>query len=126
MKIEVISPHGFCAGVTAALLKAQCLLDLQPSTFNLQPVYCLHELVHNEIVVGELKRRGMKFVENVEEIPEGSTVLFSAHGVSPSVRASADARNLKVVDATCPFVEKVHKAARDFAAKGLPVVVIVV
>ena len=124
MKIEVISPHGFCAGVTAALRKAQCLLDLQPSTFNLQPVYCLHELVHNEIVVGELKRRGMKFVENVEEIPEGSTVLFSAHGVSPSVRASADARNLKVVDATCPFVEKVHKAARDFAAKGLPVVVI--
>ena len=128
MKIEVISPHGFCAGVTAALHKAQHLLaaDYQLSTTNYQlpTVYCLHELVHNEIVVGELKRRGMKFVEKVEEIPEGATVLFSAHGVSPSVRASADARNLKVVDATCPFVEKVHKAARDFAAKGLPVVVI--
>ena len=115
MKIEIIEPHGFCAGVTAALKKA---LSLRP------PVYCLHELVHNEIVVSDLRARGFSFVESVDEVPEGATVLFSAHGVSPAVRAAAASRRLNVVGATCPFVERVHSAARDFAAKGLPVVVV--
>jgi len=115
MTITAIEPHGFCAGVTAALRKA---LSLCP------PVYCLHELVHNEIVVSDLKSRGFSFVESVDDIPEGATVLFSAHGVSPAVRAAAAARGLDVVDATCPFVERVHSAARSFAAKGLPVVVV--
>lgn len=118
MKIVVIEPHGFCAGVTNALCKAQSLLS--PSA----PVYCLHELVHNELVVNDLKRRGMVFVESLDEVPEGATVLFSAHGVSPAVRAQAASRKLKVVDATCPFVEKVHKAAKEFASRGLKVVVI--
>ena len=118
MKIVAIEPHGFCAGVTNALRKAQSLLS--PSA----PVYCLHELVHNELVVNDLKRRGMVFVESLDEVPEGATVLFSAHGVSPAVRAQAAARKLKVVDATCPFVEKVHKAAKEFASRGLKVVVI--
>ena len=115
MKVTVVEPHGFCAGVTAALRTA---LSVEP------PVYCLHELVHNEIVVGDLRSRGFVFVERVEDVPEGSAVLFSALGVSPAVRARAEGRGLKVVDATCPFVERVHRAARDFAAKGLPVVVI--
>ena len=120
MRIVAIEPHGFCAGVTAALRKALSLLDRRsPRT-----VYCLHELVHNEIVVGDLKRRGMVFVESLDEVPVGATVLFSAHGVSPTVRTRAAERKLEVVDATCPFVEKVHRAARDFAARGLRVVVI--
>ena len=120
MQVEVLEPHGFCAGVTAALRKALALVrDGAADT-----VYCLHELVHNEIVVGDLTRRGFKFVESVADVPEGATVLFSAHGVSPAVRRAAAARRLKVVDATCPFVTRVHTAAREFAARGLPVVVI--
>ena len=129
MKIVVIEPHGFCAGVTNALRKAQSLLGSDSNTHQLNnsstsTVYCLHELVHNELVVNDLKRRGMVFVESPDEVPEGSTLLFSAHGVSPAVRAQAAARGLKVVDATCPFVEKVHRAAKEFASRGLKVVVI--
>lgn len=114
MRLEVINPHGFCAGVTHALKLA----------LSLNGVYCLHELVHNEIVVEGLKKRGFKFVENIEEVPEGETVLFSAHGVSPAVKEAAKKRSLKVVDATCPFVERVHREARAFAEKGYQVVVI--
>lgn len=125
MRIQVIEPHGFCAGVTAALRKAQSLLSPSaPCTLHPAPVYCLHELVHNELVVNDLKRLGMVFVESLNEVPEGATVLFSAHGVSPAVRAQAEERKLMVVDATCPFVEKVHKAAKEFASRGLKVVVI--
>ena len=89
MTISVIEPHGFCAGVTAALKKALSLaatLRDNPST----SLYCLHELVHNEIVVDELKKRGFSFVESLTEVPDGATVLFSAHGVSPEVRALAE------------------------------------
>lgn len=118
MQVIVLEPHGFCAGVTAALRKALSLAD------GAQTIYCLHELVHNELVVGDLKRRGFVFVESVDDIPEGATVLFSAHGVSPAVRRAAAARRLTVVDATCPFVTRVHTAARTFAEQGLPVVVI--
>ena len=88
------------------------------------PVWCLHELVHNAVVVGELRERGMKFVESLEEVPEGETVLFSAHGVSPGVRALAEARGLKVIDATCPFVARAHRQARAFAAHGVPTVIV--
>ena len=131
MTISVIEPHGFCAGVTAALKKALSLAakprdasnpqTLKPSNPSL---YCLHELVHNEIVVEELKKRGFVFVESLAEVPDGATVLFSAHGVAPQIREAAKARGLGVVDATCPFVERVHKAAREFAAKGHRIVVI--
>ena len=120
MKVTVIEPHGFCAGVTAALKKAIGLSSRRSGS----AVYCLHELVHNDIVVNDLGRRGFTFVESVEEVPEGATVLFSAHGVSPAVRRRAAERRLEVVDATCPFVERVHKAAKEFAARGLRVVVI--
>ena len=119
MTVELLEPHGFCAGVSAALAKAETSLAKADGR-----VYCLHELVHNEIVVRELRSRGMVFVESVEEVPEGATVLFSAHGVGPSVRARARERNLEILDATCPFVEKVHRAAGEFAKAGLPVVVI--
>ena len=114
MTVEVIEPHGLCAGVNAAVAKALKLRD----------VYCLHELVHNEIVVGDLKALGYRFVDRVEDVPEGKTVVFSAHGVPPRVREVAAARHLKVVDATCPFVTKVHRAAKAFADRGLPVVIL--
>ena len=114
MNVEIIEPHGLCAGVNAAIAKALKLKD----------VYCLHELVHNEIVTEELKALGYRFVEDIDDVPKGATVVFSAHGVSPQVRARAKARRLKVIDTTCPFVAKVHKAARDFSARGLPVVII--
>jgi len=114
VKVEVIEPHGLCAGVNAAIAKA----------LRLRNVYCLHELVHNEIVVGELKDLGFRFVDRIEDVPDGETVVFSAHGVAPSVRSYASEHGMKVVDTTCPFVSKVHRAARDFAKKGLPVAVI--
>ena len=103
-----------CGGVNAAIAKALKLRD----------VYCLHELVHNEIVVGELRDLGFKFVERIEDVPEGETVVFSAHGVSPAVREIAKQRKLKVVDTTCPFVAKVHRAAKAFSDRGLPVVIL--
>ena len=114
MKIEIIEPHGLCAGVNAAISRALKLRD----------VYCLHELVHNEIVTEELKALGYRFVDRIEDVPEGATVVFSAHGVSPAVRAAAKARKLKVVDTTCPFVAKVHKAAKAFSDRGLPVLIL--
>ena len=114
MKIEVIEPHGLCAGVNSAIAKALALRN----------VYCLHELVHNEIVVDELKGLGYRFVDRIEDVPDGETVVFSAHGVAPQVRAYAETHGMKVVDTTCPFVAKVHRAARDFVKKGLPVAVI--
>ncbi|MGN0853940.1 MAG: 4-hydroxy-3-methylbut-2-enyl diphosphate reductase [Kiritimatiellia bacterium] len=119
MTVHVLNPHGFCAGVTGAIHKALALLAAAP-----RPIYCLHELVHNEIVVSGLKARGMVFVESLEEIPDGATVLFSAHGVSPAVRADAAARHLRIVDATCPFVTRVHRAAAAYAAHGLQVVIL--
>jgi len=118
MNVVVLEPHGFCAGVTGALRKAYSTASSSSS------VYCLHELVHNEIVVGDLKARGFVFVDGLEEVPDGATVLFSAHGVAPQVREAARVRGLRLVDATCPFVERVHRAAREFVARGLSVVVV--
>ncbi len=115
MVVEVIQPHGFCMGVERALAMAA---ELRP------PVFCLHELVHNEQVVDGLRKKGMSFVESLADVPEGSTVLFSAHGVAPAVRAEAAKRGLSVIDATCPFVARVHRAAREFAERGVPVVVV--
>ena len=120
MKVEVIEPHGFCMGVKAAVEKASRTLSLSRA----QTVWCLHELVHNEQVVADLKARGMRFVDSLDDVPDGATVLFSAHGVSPAVREEAQRRGLAVVDATCPFVARAHRAAREFAARGVPVVVV--
>ena len=118
LEITVIEPHGFCSGVRAAVEMARHALSVHGE------VWCLHELVHNGTVVDELKEGGMKFVESLEDVPEGGTVLFSAHGVPPGVRALAEARRLKVVDATCPFVARAHRQVREFAARGVPVVVV--
>lgn len=114
MKVEAIKPHGMCAGVNAAIATA----------LSLKNVYCLHELVHNEIVIEELKDLGFKFVDDIEEIPDGSCAVFSAHGVSPAVRRRAAEKNLKVIDTTCPFVDKVHRAAADFHRRSVPLVII--
>ena len=114
MKVEVIEPHGLCAGVNAAISKA----------LTLKNVYCLHSLVHNDIVVDELRALGFRFVERIEDVPRGETVVFSAHGVSPQVREAAAARGLKVVDTTCPSVARVHRAAKRFSDRGLPVVIL--
>ena len=114
MKIEILEPHGLCAGVNAAIATA----------LRLRNVYCLHELVHNEIVIRELKELGFRFVDRIEDVPEGETVVFSAHGVSPRTREIAVSRRLKVVDTTCPFVARVHRAAKAFSTKGLPVVIL--
>ena len=121
MEVEVIEPHGFCSGVSRALRLAEdALASASPSN----PVYCLRAIVHNELVTGSLARRGMRFVESLSEVPEGATVLFSAHGVSPAVRAEAEGRRLVVVDATCPFVERAHRQLRGYAERGIPAVVV--
>ena len=107
-------------GVRAAVEKASRTLSLSSG----KAVYCLHVLVHNEQVVADLKARGMRFVESLDDVPDGATVLFSAHGVAPAVRDEAQRRGLAVVDATCPFVGRAHRAVREFAARGVPVVVV--
>ena len=114
MKIETIEPHGLCAGVNAAIAKA----------LGLRNAYCLHELVHNEMVVGELKALGHIFVDRMEDVPDGATVVFSAHGVPPAARRYAAAHGMTVVDTTCPFVAKAHRAVRDFAGRGVPVAIL--
>ncbi len=114
MKIEVINPHGLCSGVNAAIAKA----------LKLRNVYCLHHLVHNEIVIDELKALGFRFVDDIEAVPDGETVVFSAHGVSPQIRKRAEEKKLKIVDTTCPFVERVHRDVRTFQEQGLKVIVL--
>lgn len=118
MKIVTIEPHGFCSGVRAAVEMARRALSSGGA------VWCLHELVHNGAVVDELRERGMRFVESLDDVPEGETVLFSAHGVPPSARAQAAARGLMMIDATCPFVARAHRQVREFAARGVPVAVV--
>jgi len=118
LEITVIEPHGFCSGVRAAVEMARHALSVHGE------VWCLHELVHNGAVVDELRKNGMRFVERLEDVPEGGVVLFSAHGVPPSVRAQAAARGLQVIDATCPFVARAHRQVREFAERGVPVVVV--
>ncbi len=118
MKLEVLNPHGFCAGVAGALRKAHALAAEG------QRVYCYHQIVHNEAVVRDLEQKGFIFIEDLSQVPEGEIVLFSAHGVSPAVRAEAIERKLRIVDATCPFVARVHQEARALAERGLPVVII--
>ena len=103
MKILLANPRGFCAGVDRAIEIVERALALHGA-----PIYVRHEVVHNKFVVQSLKSKGAVFVEELEEIPEGSTVVFSAHGVAQAVRRDAEGRGLKVFDATCPLVTKVH------------------
>lgn len=117
-RLVIAKPHGFCSGVTRAVKIAESLL------VDGQTVYCLHEIVHNEQVVANLAARGMKFVQDVCEVPPGSKLLFSAHGVSPEVRRAAAERMLECVDATCPFVQRVHETVRRCAGEGMQIICI--
>jgi 4-hydroxy-3-methylbut-2-enyl diphosphate reductase len=118
-RVLLASPRGYCAGVERAVETVERALALYG-----KPVYVRKQIVHNSHVVRELEERGAIFVDSVEEIPEGSPVVFSAHGVAPSVREAADARDLTSIDATCPLVTKVHTQARRFAQRGCTVVLI--
>src|SRR6058998_2634696 len=118
-KIYLAAPRGYCAGVDRAVQTVEHALDLCGA-----PVYVRKEIVHNKHVVDELRERGAIFVDSEQEVPEGSTVVFSAHGVAPSVHAGARERSLHTIDATCPLVTKVHVEAKKFAADGYTIVLI--
>ena len=125
MKIEVLSPHGFCGGVACAIKMAQEALAARGREGNgAATVYCLHEIVHSEQVVQDLTAKGMCFVESVEEVPKGAVLLISAHGAPPAVSDAAAARGLQVIDATCPFVTENHQTIRANHAKGMRTVVV--
>ena len=117
--VVVASPRGYCAGVDRAVVTVEKALDLYGP-----PVYVRKQIVHNRHVVEDLEARGAIFVEELEEVPEGSTVVFSAHGVSPAVHAEAADRQLKTIDATCPLVTKVHNEAKRFANEGHQILLI--
>jgi 4-hydroxy-3-methylbut-2-en-1-yl diphosphate reductase len=118
-KLLLASPRGYCAGVERAVETVERALELYGA-----PVYVRKQIVHNLHVVRELEGRGAIFVEEETEVPEGSTVVFSAHGVAPSVHANASALHLNTIDATCPLVTKVHVQARRYAADGYTVILI--
>jgi 4-hydroxy-3-methylbut-2-en-1-yl diphosphate reductase len=118
-KIILLKPRGFCAGVVRAIDVVKISLDLYGA-----PIYVRKEIVHNRHVVDELRSAGAIFVEELNEVPEGARVIFSAHGVSPAVRAEAQQRRLQVIDATCPLVTKVHLEAVRFAKQGYTIVLI--
>lgn len=114
-----VRPRGFCAGV----VRAVDIVELALEAYG-RPVYVHHEIVHNRYVVDQLRRRGAIFVESIEEVPTGAVLVFSAHGVPPRVRTEAQERNLKVIDATCPLVTKVHLEALKFAREGRTLILI--
>ncbi|SDK12479.1 4-hydroxy-3-methylbut-2-enyl diphosphate reductase [Ferrimonas sediminum] len=119
MQIRLANPRGFCAGVDRAISIVERALELfEP------PIYVRHEVVHNRYVVDSLRQRGAVFVDELHEVPDNSIVIFSAHGVSQAVRKEADARGLKVFDATCPLVTKVHMQVTRASRKGQECVLI--
>jgi 4-hydroxy-3-methylbut-2-enyl diphosphate reductase len=118
-KLLLAAPRGYCAGVDRAVQTVEHALDIYGA-----PVYVRKEIVHNKHVVEELRERGAIFVDQETQVPEGSTVVFSAHGVAPSVHANAAERSLFAIDATCPLVTKVHVEAKKFAAEGYTIVLI--
>ena len=117
--VRLAAPRGYCAGVDRAVITVEKALDLYGS-----PVYVRKQIVHNKHVVADLESRGAIFVEELDEVPEGRTVVFSAHGVSPLVHEQAAARNLKTIDATCPLVTKVHHEAKRFAGDDYDILLI--
>ena len=112
-RIVLAAPRGFCAGVAYAIEVVSLALKIHGA-----PLYVRHAIVHNEYVVQGFEAQGVVFVEDLDDVPPENVVVFSAHGVSPSVRAKARERDLTIIDATCPLVTKVHNEARHFAAKG--------
>lgn len=118
-KIFLAQPRGFCAGVTRAIDIVDRALEKYGA-----PVYVFHEIVHNQFVVNALRHKGAIFVNSLDDIPEKSLTIFSAHGVSQDVRSIADSKLLRVIDATCPLVTKVHMQAQRYAKKGFALVMI--
>jgi len=118
-RLLLAAPRGYCAGVDRAVQTVERALELYGA-----PVYVRKEIVHNKHVVEQLRERGAVFVESETEVPEGATVVFSAHGVAPSVHTNAADRSLETIDATCPLVTKVHREAFKFAAEGYTIVLI--
>src|SRR3984885_14094716 len=118
-KILLAAPRGYCAGVDRAVQTVERALELYGA-----PVYVRKEIVHNKHVVEQLRDRGAVFVESESDVPEGATVVFSAHGVAPSVHANADARGLHTIDATSPLVTKVHVEAKKFASEDYTIILI--
>ncbi|MEW6582276.1 MAG: 4-hydroxy-3-methylbut-2-enyl diphosphate reductase [Actinomycetota bacterium] len=117
--VTLVAPRGYCAGVDRAIETVERVLDEQGP-----PVYVRGEIVHNTHVVRTLADRGAVFVASEEEVPEGATIILSAHGVAPSVRENCARRGLRVIDATCPLVSKVHAEVRRYAAKGATVLLV--
>jgi 4-hydroxy-3-methylbut-2-en-1-yl diphosphate reductase len=118
-RVLLAAPRGYCAGVDRAVQAVEHALDLHGP-----PIYVRKEIVHNKHVVEQLSKRGAIFVDQETEVPEGEMVVFSAHGVAPSVHANAAERRLRTIDATCPLVTKVHVEARKFAAEGYTIILI--
>lgn len=118
-KLILASPRGFCAGVVRAVNIVELAVEKWGS-----PIYVRGEIVHNPHVVRSLQDKGVIFVGELDQVPEGSRVIFSAHGVSPAVREAAAKRNLKVLDATCPLVTKVHREAKNYAARDYSIILI--
>jgi 4-hydroxy-3-methylbut-2-enyl diphosphate reductase len=119
MKIILANPRGFCAGVNMAIDSLERALQLFGT-----PLYVYHEIVHNRHVVDRFSRRGVVFVDRIEDIPSGAHVLYSAHGVAPAIRQASQERNLHAIDATCPLVTKVHLEAVRFAREGYTILLI--
>jgi 4-hydroxy-3-methylbut-2-en-1-yl diphosphate reductase len=119
MKLLLCKPRGFCAGVERAIDTVEKALELFGA-----PIYVKHEIVHNKHVVDRLKEKGAIFIEDLNDIPEGERIIYSAHGVSPDVREHAKKRNLIEIDATCGLVTKVHSAAKRYAKKGYKIILI--
>lgn len=119
MKLLLSKPRGFCAGVERAIDTVVNALELWGA-----PIYVKHEIVHNRHVVDDLKRKGAVFIENLDEVPQGERIIYSAHGVSPAVREHAKERNLIEIDATCGLVTRVHSAVKRAAAQGFKIVLI--
>lgn len=118
-RVLLAAPRGYCAGVDRAVVAVEKALDLYGA-----PIYVRKQIVHNKHVVATLEARGVIFVEETSEVPEGATVVFSAHGVSPAVHEEAASRRLKTIDATCPLVTKVHHEVKRFAADDLDILMI--
>jgi 4-hydroxy-3-methylbut-2-en-1-yl diphosphate reductase len=118
-RVLLAKPRGYCAGVDRAVQAVEIALDRYGA-----PVYVRKQIVHNTYVVSELEKRGAIFVEDTDEVPDGSVVVFSAHGIAPEVRTAAQRRGLRAIDATCPLVTKVHNEARRFAASDYDILLI--
>jgi 4-hydroxy-3-methylbut-2-enyl diphosphate reductase len=119
MKVILANPRGFCAGVVMAIETLERAIELFGT-----PLYVYHEIVHNRPIVERFRRRGVTFVDSIDEVPEGGTVLYSAHGVSPQIRDASRRRRLRAIDATCPLVTKVHKEAVRYAKEGRRIILI--